>query len=210
MQKNTKLAILIILGVVLVVGVVLVRSWLQDRTVSVQVDEKIERPALGIAFTFPSGESAYTFFEPVLGTSTPGSPEALFVMIRSDAYTKYQEAPAGGEAPPSMSIFVFEKPDEATSTPETGTSSPDRMTKLRTWAEVNSGFTLYNLKQGDPEEVTLDGVKALHYKADGLYPNDVYLAFYQSRYYVIVGQYDGETDQAYTVFGDLVKSITFI
>ncbi len=202
----------IVLGVLLValcsIGALVVLPWLQDRTVVTVVQETISRGELGIEFSFPSGEGAYSYIEPVLGTSTEGGPIGAFVMIKSDAYTDYLNAPASGEAPPAMSIFVFAESE--TATVNTGTTSPDRLTKIRTWAEANSGRTLYNLAMSTPEEVRIDGAKALHYKADGLYPNDVYVTFYKNKYYLIVGQYDGESDPQYTAFKDLVNSILFI
>jgi hypothetical protein len=202
MQTRTIFIVLGVLAVALLIALFVVRPWLQDRTVEVVVSERIERPELGIGFTFPSGEGAYSYIEPVFGTSTEGEPLAAFVMIKSDAYTDYMSAP------PTMSIFIFPELGESTST--AGTTSPDRMTKIRTWAEENSGRTLYNLAQSAPEEVRIDGAKALHYKADGLYPNDVYITFYQNRYYLIIGQYDGESDPAYGIFKELVDSIVLI
>lgn len=209
MHQKTKLFFLVAVVGVLIVGALFVRPWLQNRTVSTIAIEKIERPALNFSFAFPSGEDAYTYIEPTMSTTT-GGPDAAFIMVRSDAYADYEKATPGGEAPPSMSIFVFTEQEVDTATSSVGTTSRTRMEKLRTWAEVNSGLTLYDRPLAPHEEVKIDGVKALHYKADGLYMNDIYIMFNKNRYYLVVGQYDGETDPAYGAFKDLVNSILFM
>lgn len=212
MNKKTKLIVFGVLTVaVAIVSVMFVRPWFQDRTVAVTVNETIERPALNIAFTFPSGEAGYSFLEPVLEeNASDNEPEAAFIMILSEAYMKFQEAPAGGEAPPSMSLFVFAKPAESTSTVASGTPDIDRITRLRNWTVAHEAVTSYSLAKDVPVEVDIDGVQALHYQTEGLYQQDVYVAFNKGRYYLIVGQYDGEADPARATFQELVKSITFM
>ena len=84
------------------------------------------------------------------------------------------------------------------------------MTRLRNWAEANNGLTSYALARSAPEEVVVDGVKMLHYQTDGLYQQDVYIALYSSKYYLFVGQYDGEVDPAYAAFKKLVNSVSFL
>ena len=211
MDKKIKLiggGILIV--VVIVVGVMVVRPWLQNRTVAVTTNETILRPALNIAFTFPSGEKAYTFIEP-FKVEGSDKPVGAFIMMKSKAYGVLQDPDFVGETPPSMSIFVFAEPAESTTTVvASGTPKLDRITKLRNWATANTLLTAYTIAKGTPEEVDLDGVKALHYQADGLYPQDIYIAFYKNKYYLIVGQYDGEADPQRAVFQELVKSITFM
>jgi hypothetical protein len=212
MQKNTQRIILgVVLVAIIVGGFIVLRPWFQDRTVSVTVNETIERPALNIAFTFPSGEDAYSYLEPVFdASSTPGGPEAAFIMMKSDAYTDYQNAAEGSDAPPVMSIFVFPKPPEPAVATASGTPELDRMGKLRVWADANTGLTGYQRALGAPEEVEIDGTRGLHYKTDGLYPQDVYIVFHRSRYYLIMGQYNGESDPQYEAFKNLVSTITFM
>ena len=57
--------------------------------------------------------------------------------------------------------------------------------------------------------VEIDGIKALHYQADGLYQQDVYLVSYKDRVYMFVGQYNDMTEVTYTSFQELIKSISF-
>ncbi len=212
MDKKIKLIIGgILVVVVIIVGIMVVRPLLQNRTVAVTTNETIERPELNIAFSFPSGEDAYTYIEPVLDkNATNGGPIAAFILMRTDAYMELQKPDFVGETPPSMSLFVFNKPAESTSTVASGTPEVDRITKIRNWAEANAPLTSYNLALGVPEEIEIDGAKTLHYKADGLYQQDIYIAFNKGKYYLIVGQYDGESDPQRAVFQTLVKSITFM
>lgn len=211
MQKN-KLVIGIVLFVLIIagIGVVVARPFLQNRTIPVTVMEKIERPELNISFTFPSGEDAYSYFEPQFDASASSGPLAGFIMLPSKDYQAYQADGFMGEAPPSMSIFVYEEGEEIVPPGATTSDGVDRMTKIRLWAEANSGLTSYNLAQPPLEDASIDGAKAIHYKADGLYPQDVYVVFHQNSFYVITGQYDGEADPQYQVFQELVGSILFL
>jgi hypothetical protein len=212
MDKKIKLIILGILAVVVViVGVMIVRPWLQNRTVAVTTNETILRPELNISFSFPSGEEAYTYIEPPLDkATTTGGPIAAFIMMRTQAYMEFQSAEYARETPPSMSLFVFNKPEESATSVASGTPDVDRTTRLRDWTVAHDSLTSYSLAKGVPEEVDIDGVKALHYQTDGLYLQEVYVAFNRGKYYLIVGQYDGEADPQRTVFQELVKSITFM
>lgn len=207
-----RIAVGVLVVAVVVAGVFIVRSKLQDRTVEVVVNETIDRPALNLAFTFPSGEAAYSFIEPTIDQNTgTGNPEAVFILIETRAYTEFQSGVSGGATPPSMSVFVYaEPPEEGTSTTATDTPKLDRMTRLRNWATANNALTFFTSARSTPEEVVIDGVKALHYEADGLYGQEFYIFFHKNRYYVFVGQYDGETDQRRAVFQDLIRSITLM
>jgi hypothetical protein len=212
MDKKIKLIVGGVLVVaVIIVGVMVVRPWLQNRTVAVTTNETIERPELNIAFTFPSGEDAYTYIEPTLDkNATTGGPIAAFILMRTDAYMELQKPDFVGETPPTMSLFVFNKPVESTSTVASGTPDVDRITKLRNWTVAHDSLTSYSLAKNTPEEFDIDGVNTLHYQTDGLYLQDIYVAFNKGKYYLIVGQYDGEIDPQYTVFQELVKSIMFM
>lgn len=211
MNNKNKVVIGVVL-VLIVAGVVwgVVRPWLQNRTIPVTVMETIERPELNISFAFPSGEDAYSYFEPQFEASSTNGPLAGFIMLKSDAYQAYQADGFVGEAPPSMSIFIYEEKEEIIPLGATNTESVDRATKIRLWAEANSSLTSYNLALTAPQDTLLDGAKAIRYKTDGLYPQDVYVVFHQNNFYVITGQYDGESDPQYQAFQELVKSLLFL
>lgn len=204
-KKYIVLGALVVL--VIVVGVVAVRPWLQNRMVTTNISEVVDRPELDIAFSFESGETAYTYIEPKLEASpTAGGPIAAFIIVDTKQYVAYQAAEDGAEAPPSMSLFVFGEPVVSTTTATLSTTTPDRMTQLRAWATENNALTQIANAQSEPEIVSIDGVKGLHYKASGLYQHDVYILFYRSKYYLIVGQYEVEPNPD---FKALVDSITF-
>lgn len=194
----------------IVLGVFVVRPLLQNRTVMTVVTEVVDRPALNISFSFPSGESAYSFIEPPIEEGATTGLEAAFILLKTDAYMEFQQSTPGGEAPPSITFFILKEPAESTSTVASGTVRVDRLTKLRTWAQSNNTLTMIDRAKSAPEVVDLDGVNALHYQTDGLYLQDVYLAFYKNKYYMFVGQYDGETDPARAVFDEVVRSIIFL
>ena len=209
MNKQTKLIILGIVAIVIIVGLVFLRTYLRDRTVSTVVNETIERPALNFAFTFPSGEAAYTFIEPPLGVyGSTTALDAAFILIKTDVYTEFQQV-SGGETPKSITLFVFEEPVGATTTTATDTPRLDRMTRLKNWAEENNTVTAIGQAQSAPEELEVDGVKLLRYQTDGLYNQVHYIAFHKNKYYLIVGQFDGQDDPERAVLESIVRSISF-
>ncbi len=171
--------------------------------------EKIDRPALNIAFAFPSGESAYSFFEPTLEVVSDG-PEAVFIMMKADDYNEFQAIP-GGETPPSMSLFIFPESAESVESTNLETDEPPLASaiRLRNWAEANSAFTLFNRARSAAEETEIDGVEALHYKAEGQYKHDTYAVLYRGRYYLFVGQYQEENDSSHLGFISLMQTVTF-
>ena len=102
-----------------------------------------------------------------------------------------------------MNIFIFALDEKATTTEDVS-----RITELQNWASDNSIVTAIKLAKKTPDVVDLDGVKALHYQADGLYQQDIYLLSYKARVYMFVGQYDKDMDYTYTAFQSLMKTVT--
>ncbi len=214
MDKQTKWMVLGVVAILIVVlGIAVVRPLLQKQTPSevALVNEIVERPVINFEFTYQSGEEGYRFIEPVLGGSTTVEGlEAVFIMVKTKAYADYQNATPGGEAPPSMSIFVFAETGTSTGVVGTTTVELSRLERIKNWAQVHDGYTSYSRAEKEPEVVRIDGVNTLHYRADGLYPQDIYIALSRERYYLIVGQYDGEADSAYSAFQKLIASIGFM
>jgi hypothetical protein len=83
------------------------------------------------------------------------------------------------------------------------------MTRLKNWAQDNASITSIDRAQGTLEELEVDGVKLLHYQTDGLYQQEHYVAFHKNRYYVILGQFDGQDDPERAVLESIVRSISF-
>lgn len=178
--------------------------------------ETVKNSDLDIEFKYPGGENGFVLLEP---DGTEKGILKSYLMLPKAEYDSYKTVEGPSEAPASMNIFIFEleDEDEATSTSDTiaasptGTSTPreSRITELQNWATDNSGFTSINLAKNTPEVVEIDDIKALHYQADGLYQQDIYLVSYKDRVYMFVGQYNEVTDQTYTSFQELIKSISF-
>ena len=161
--------------------------------------EAVHNKEFGISFSYPSGQDGFALLEP---NGTEKGILKSYIMIPSSDFDAYKEKP-GGEAPAGMNVFIFALDAKATSTEEVS-----RITELQTWASDNSIVTAIKLAKKTPEVVDLDGVKALHYQADGLYQQDIYLLSYKGRVYMFVGQYDKETDYTYTAFQSLIKTVT--
>lgn len=174
--------------------------------------ETVKNSDLDLEFKYPGGDDGFVLLEP------DGTQQGIlksYLMLPKAEYESYKVVEGPSEAPAGMNIFIFtlEDKDEASSTPAaaaaTSTPRESRITELQTWATDNSGFTSINLAKNTPEVVEIDGIKALHYQADGLYQQDVYLVSYKNRVYMFVGQYNEMTDVTYTSFQELIKSISF-
>ena len=87
--------------------------------------------------------------------------------------------------------------------------SLDRVTRLQNWAIDNDILTSFTKAKATPDIIELDGTKALHYQADGLYQQDIYLVSYKNRAYMFVGQYDAPSDITKTAFDELIGTVTF-
>lgn len=209
MSKNTyTIAGVVAIAVLLVVGVLWQQgSFSKDTMVVAVAQETIDRPDLGLSFSYPSGEEAFSMVESV--ATTTGNVLQAFVMMPSQEYFEFQANDKARETPPAMSVFVF-KDDSATSTMMgTTTVRFDRSERLRSWATTNTAFTSFTRPLAAPEVTEIDGVEALHYRADGLYQQDIYLASYQGRIYMFFAQFNSETDLTYTTFQDLIASVSF-
>lgn len=161
--------------------------------------EAVHNKEFGVSFSYPAGEDGFALLEP------NGAEKGIlksYIMIPSSDFKSYKEKP-GGEAPAGMNIFIFALDEKATTTEDVS-----RITELQNWASDNSIVTAIKLAKKTPDVVDLDGVKALHYQADGLYQQDIYLLSYKARVYMFVGQYDKDTDYTYTAFQSLMKTVT--
>jgi hypothetical protein len=200
--------VLLLLGVALViggVGYVLFGQLNQDKTVAVVITETIRRPDLGLTFSYPSGDDAFSMVESF--PTTTGTMLQAFVMMPTAEYVAFQASDEAREAPAAMSIFVFT--DNQATTTGTSTERISRSERLRNWATENTSFTSFTQPLTPPEVTEIDGVEALHYRADGLYSQDIYLLSYKGRIYMFVTQFNAETDLTYTTFQELIASVSF-
>jgi hypothetical protein len=209
MQSRTTAITLTILSLVLIAGGYFAYTKLRGPVIPDRTTEVVERTDLNLTFTYTGGKDGYAFVEPPLSDEmNVKGIDGVFIMMDADEYASYRELPPGGESPKSMTVFVVKEGAEATSTTVgTTTERIDRKTKLRAWAEENALLTSYNLAQGTIEDVEIDGASAIRYAADGLYPQVVYIVYFSDRYYLFVGQYDGEGDSMKGDFDALVQSV---
>ena len=126
----------------------------------------------------------------------------------------FNQAKAAGEvreAPPAISVLVFDKASttEATTTSSTSTSTNSSVDRVKQWAIENNQFTNINLATGGIEETEIDGASAIHYQTDGLYQQDVYVARYGKKMYLFVGQHFSENDYMQNAFKKVVESVLF-
>lgn len=194
--------------IVLIVGALVftkfIKPQLDNRTVSSVVPTTIENKEMDFAFTYPSGETGYSVIEPQTSTSSESLIKKVYLLLDTEEYISFQGEKTDGDAPPTVSIFVIKESEEAE---DSATTS--RMMRLRTWAEQNSSLSSYKFKTSEIEELDLDGVKAIKYKTEALYSQEVYLANYKGNIYVFTGQYKEETDDIKNMFGNLMNSVMF-
>lgn len=191
-----------VLGVVLLVGYFqLVKSELDNRTVTTVVPTTITQPEFDFEFTYPSGEEGYSLIEPPVTTSAESELKKIYLIMPTENYIGYQSKEDSEDAPPTTSIFVFEDQSEE--------SDLGRVTRLQNWANSHAGLTSFDQLATEAEVVELDGAKALHYQIDGKYKKDIYLASHQGRVYLFAGQYEETGDALQTEFTKIVNSVLF-
>lgn len=190
--------------------------------------ETVRRTDVALSFSYPSGENGFILVE----SGTDSSPELLraFLLTPTTDYREFAGATTSGEMPATVSLFVYSLPEDSpTTTMSTSTvfvtSSPpllgatssatgtiaeaSRLDRLAQWANERTSLTLYQSAREAPQQVEIDGVDALYYTADGLYQHDIYLASYQGRAYLFIGQYDSISDFTYREFQKLLTTISF-
>lgn len=206
-----------VIGAVVVVALIGAYAWYRystDENRTIPTDkETVIAEEYALTFSYPVGENALTLIEPPV----EGQPfKKAYLLIPNKEYEAFRQNTEAGEAPAAISVFIFDFPPAASSTPSvpvegagTTTDRSSRMVRLEEWAKTNSALTSFNLAKSAPEIVEIDGLKAYHYRADGLYQQDVYIGAYQGNVYLFITQFNAETDQTFTAFQDLISSVSF-
>lgn len=213
MNKKTSL---VLLTVLLIAAGVLIYQIVQkkqtDNADYAALSQKVSNEDFGLSFSYQGGPDGFTLVEPPAGQV--GILKA-YLLLPTKAYDEYKTRETAGEAPAGMNMFIFnlETADAAVVEVGSGTTSSvegkDRMSRLQEWATTNTAITSYGAAKSAPETVKIDGLPMLHYKADGLYQQDIYLGSYKNKAYMFVGQYNAETDQTYTSFQALMQTVSF-
>lgn len=147
---------------------------------------------LGIQFNYPTGPDGY-----VLGqaTSTDVATEPLNTLILFRTEDVLNQPPVGGEGPPVIVIMVFRNSQNQ---------------ELQTWAASNTRYSNVNLRMGDVLETSLDGQKAIKYRADGLYTSENVVSTYKDKAYILTGQFMTEDADIRRDFEEIIKTVRFI
>jgi hypothetical protein len=176
-----------------------------DTTVP-QSKETVLADEFGFSFSYPVGDNGLTLIEPPI----EGNPfKKAYILMPDQDYEAFKLITGGTETPASVSVFVYEFEDDETATGTDAIEKPNRITRLQNWAKDNAQVTSFNLAKGTPDIIEIDSVKALHYKADGLYQQDIYLASYRGFIYMFTAQYNAETDITFQAFQEIIASVSF-
>jgi hypothetical protein len=192
------LGVVVLMSVYYLVG----KPLLQDRTISVTSNHTVENTELSFSFSYPSGEAGYALIEPPVASTS--ELKQAYLLIENDEYISFQAAESTAEAPPTISIFVFDTPERTDANADVG-----RVTRLQSWAANYPQYSGYTTIDSEPEVTEVDGATALRYTSAGVYEQEVYLVSYQRKTYVFVGQYIEQTDPIRTTFTDLMESVLF-
>lgn len=162
----------------------------------------------GLSFAYLVGEAGFSLVEPPVSEGIKKS----YILIPTPEYADFQNSTEARETPASISVLVLLLEEEDTKVEtEAGTTTEreSRITRLQNWAMDNNILTSFNVAKATPDIIEIDGVKALHYQADGLYQQDIYLASYKNRVYMFTAQYNELDDITIASFPALIESISF-
>lgn len=151
--------------------------------------QRFTDPETGLRVAYPLGGDPYTVVQGERATSS-GHVTALHLYNKQD-YIEFQNATTAREAPPSISVDVYER----------GTSTP-----LRLWIRRNAQRTQYQ-EQSELSTTTMSGRAGVSYRWDGLYQQQtVATADTQYVYLVSVG-YISPDDRIRSVFDGVVDTL---
>ena len=208
---NTKLnkQALIVIGAILFIATILVGYQLvvhEEQQTTLGTTKTVNDETYGLSFSFDEGEEAFTLVEPPVNQA---GIQKSYIMLLTKAYADYQQSDNVAEAPAGMNVFILTLEEEGNTENATTAEQSDRMTRLKHWAMRFDGLTQYSKKKAEPEEVEIDGLKALKYQTEGLYQQTIYLATYKNNVYMFIGQYTEQSDITYTAFEKLLTTISF-
>lgn len=207
---NKKILVVVGVAIALILGFVSYHQFAgAPTTEDMAVEQKtVTSEEVGLSFNYPDGEAGFSLLEP----PATGSIKKSYILIPTPEYAAFQNATEAGETPASISVLVFaleEKSEAEEASTGTSTERESRIARLQNWAMDNNILTSFNTAKATPDIIEIDGVKALHYQADGLYQQDIYLASYKNRVYMFVSQYDAQDDLTIASFPALISSVSF-
>lgn len=140
---------------------------------------------LGITFTQPDGYHLASTLNPDVANGGDIS------LIEEGAYKEFIESTEPREAPPSILLSVL---------------SLGNSTSIEDWLEDNEKYSQF--KGGPLEPLTVAGINAVSYEADGLYQTR-YVAFAtDKRVFLLSVQFLDRTDALVSDFNRIIQSLT--
>ena len=189
--------IIAITTVVIGAFIILTQTGSKDRVLE---DALVENDNYSLSFNYLSGDDGYE----LINSATNDEFLQSYVLVGKEDLSEFQNNQIE-TAPPTMSIFIFQLPEEEVAEGE----EIGRITRLQNWAQTNAGITSFEQIYGTPKIIEIDGVKALEYTTDGTYQQSIFLSSYRGYIYMFVGQYDRPTDFIKADFETLMQTVRF-
>lgn len=218
-MENRNLIIGTVIAVLLVAGGIWYFGYRDDGDARLTIagePQQVENIPQLLEFTYYGGPEGYTLLESFEDVDL-GDPllQKAYTIVDTDAYVANGESTAGiGERIPAITILVFNAAEEATTTAAATTSTTTAEVSdeqlLLEWAEEHSGYTAYGLRKGEVEQVSVDNIDGLRFAAEGALLSETYVLEHRGKYYVIIGQYQDESDDIRKAFQKLLTEVYFL
>jgi hypothetical protein len=161
------------------------------------VMEKYKNPDMRVSFEYRVSPDGYTLiYSPMqFGNVASGGIEYSHIeLFNTVEYTEFTNSTDAREGPRSISIRAYEADT----------------TSLREWVMAHPESSQYASIRDTIQNTTIGSIPAIHYIANGLYNDEVYVLKYKNKIYIIEGMYDDVADQIYIDYKNILKNIQFI
>lgn len=193
-MRNSKILLAVGIGIIALVIIIYAVAKVNNKSDDGQNAQltTFSNNDLGIQFSYPTGPDGY-----VLGqaTSTNLTSEPLSSLILFRTEDVVNQPPAGGEGPPVIGFMVFRNQQNQ---------------EPQNWAASNTRYSNISLKIGDISETSINGQRAIRYRADGLYASENIVSTYKDKAYIMTGQYIDEDSDIRRDFEEIIKTVRFI
>ena len=203
MPKKTFLYLAIALTVAFAAGFIYtqyLQPKLDNRGVTATAQMPVSSAVAPLMFKFPSGPDALALIEPPTGEVSDTGIKEVYLMMKNNEYQEFSKE-NGGNPPATISVFVLPYVEAF------GAEEMKRAGKLQAWAIENSQFSSWAAAITEPESTEIDGVRAITYKTESVYKQDVYIALYDDDIYVFTGQYESDKDEILSMFNAILDSV---
>lgn len=202
MSKNIFLYFALVITFIFIAGFIYtqyLKPELDSRTVVVTTQMPVVSTVAPLQFKFPSGPDALALIEPPTGDVTETGIKEVYLLMDNKQYLEFSKEE--GVPPATISVFVLPYVDSAE------TDGLKRAEKLRAWAVANPQFSSWGAATTEPQSVEVDGVRAIAYKTESVYKQNVYVTLYNDDVYVFTGQYEKEGDTMQQMFTEILAEV---